>query len=174
MKLAIILAAFSFATSEVASTQNVYRDAEYISGKTGLDKKIKGTLVIDDSMIALQDKSNNMVVLSIPISTVKQISASIGVNGGSIGRKLLLGVFASHDEEFVTIFTESATDAEAIIFKVPHNTSAGIVAKIHSRLKRYMTTIRNSQRSPPASQGYPKGKTKLPTRGATGEVGAVR
>jgi len=71
MKLAIVLAAFSFATSAVASTQNVYRDAEYISGKTGLDKKMKGTLVIDDSVIALEDKSNDMVLLSVPISTVK-------------------------------------------------------------------------------------------------------
>jgi len=140
IRLAIVLAAFSFATSAVASTQNVYRDAEYISGKTGLDKKMKGTLVIDDSVIALEDKSNDMVLLSVPISTVKQISASIEVNGGSVWRKLLLGVFASHDEEFVTIFTENATGAEAIIFKVPNNASVGIVTKVYYRLKRYMAT----------------------------------
>jgi hypothetical protein len=53
---------------------------------------------------------------------------------------MLLGVFASHDEEFVTISTENASDAEAIIFKVQHNTSAGIVAKVYYRLKRYMAT----------------------------------
>ena len=138
MKLAILIAAFSFATPAFASTQNVYRDAEYFSGTRGLEKKIKGTLIIDDSLIALEDKSTHMVLLSIPLSTVKGVSASIGVNGGSFGRKILLGVFASHDEEFVTIFTENASDAEVITFKVQHNTSAGIVAKVYFRLKRYM------------------------------------
>ena len=133
-----ILAAFSFATSAVASAQDVYRDVEYISGKAGVEKKMKGTLVIDDSTITLQDRSSHSVMLSLSMSTIREISASNEVNTGSIGRKLLLGVFASHEEEFVTITTETATDAEGIVFKVGHKASAGVVAKIHYRLKRYM------------------------------------
>jgi hypothetical protein len=70
------------------------------------------------------------------MSTVMQVAASNEVNGGSVGRKLLLGIFASHDEEFVTISTEDATDAEAVVFKVKKKTSAAIVAKIQFRLKK--------------------------------------
>jgi hypothetical protein len=91
MTLAIIIAAFSCATPALASTQIVYRDAAYISGRRSLEKKIKGTLIIDDSLIALEDKSKQMVLLSIPLSTVKGSSASIGVNGGSVGQRCSSG-----------------------------------------------------------------------------------
>jgi hypothetical protein len=134
-RLALILAAVLVAAPSVVGAQDSYRDVECVSGRTGFDTKMKGTLVIDDSMIALRDKSSEAVLISIPISTVKQVSASNAVNGGSVGRKLLLGVFASHNEELVTISAENTTDAEAIVLKVKSNTSAGISARIQCRLE---------------------------------------
>ncbi len=135
-RLILILAALTVAIPAVVAAQDSFRDVEYVSGRAGMDRKMKGTLVIDDSMITLRDKSNGASLITIPISIVSEASASEGVNSGSMGRKLLLGVFAAHEEEFVTISTVTATDAEAIVLKVKRNESLGIVAKVHFRVRK--------------------------------------
>jgi len=48
-RLILILAALTLVTPPVVAAQDSFRDVEYISGRVGMDRKMKGTLVIDDS-----------------------------------------------------------------------------------------------------------------------------
>jgi hypothetical protein len=136
--LVLSLVALSLFTPVVAGAQETVSEVQYISVLHGFDKKRKGSLVIDESTISLQEKSKGRILLTIATAIVRQVDFRNGVNGGSAGRETLLGVFASHDEEFVTLITEDGARAEGIVFKMKQNTSAGIVAKCQYRIRARM------------------------------------
>ena len=50
---------------------------------------------------------------------------------GSFGRKMALGIFASHTDEFLTIQTHNTAGAEGLVFKGKKKTGAGMAAKIN-------------------------------------------
>jgi hypothetical protein len=123
------------ATAQESVETVVYRDTEYVSGKTGFGKKIKGQLVLQEQEVSFRDNDGNKV-FGIPIKAVKEVSNSVETDPGSFGRKMALGVFASKREEFLTVKTESPEGAEAVVFKCKKKTSEGMTAKIQFLQKK--------------------------------------
>jgi hypothetical protein len=108
--------------------------AEYVSGKSGFEKKIKGELVIGDQAITMMD--GKKVIFTIPLVTVMKASDTVENNSGGYGRKLMFGNFSNRSEGFVSVSTETADAAEAVVFKVDQKAPAGIVAKIEFAAKK--------------------------------------
>lgn len=116
--------------------QEMYKDVEYITGRTGMDDKVKGTMIISATGIALMT-SDGTVILRIPLSGVTQVSSETDIRDASVGKKLLWGGFAgSRKQEFVNVTSETDSSAEAVVFKVKQGTSVGIVAKIKFAMKQ--------------------------------------
>lgn len=112
-----------------------FPDTEYVSGKSGFEQKTKGTLVIEESQLRFQDK-NGALVFAIPIGQVTDALDSREHNDGSFGRKVALGIFAGKTEEFLTVKTQSAESAEAVIFKCKKKTAPSMATKINFYAKR--------------------------------------
>jgi hypothetical protein len=107
-----------------------YPGTEYVSGKTGHGSKVKGVLVVEEGELRFQDKDGR-AVFAIPMAQVTEARESREHDEGSFGRKMALGIFASKTEEFLTIKTQSADSAEAVIFKCKKKTAPGMAAKIN-------------------------------------------
>jgi hypothetical protein len=118
---------------------DVFQEVEYVSGRTGLDHKVKGQLVIDDHAVSFKDK-NGADVFTLAMSTISSASSSVDRDEGSFGRKMALGIFASKTEEFLTLHTEGPQGAEAIMLKCKKHTSQGMVDKIEYQLKHASQT----------------------------------
>lgn len=103
---------------------------EYVSGKGGLQSKVKGTLVIEENEVRFL-AGNGAAVFSIPMATVMKATDSREKDEGSFGRKAALGIFASKTEEFLQLDTQSETGAEAVVFKCKKKTAPGMAAKIN-------------------------------------------
>jgi len=103
---------------------------EYVSGKSGLQNKVKGTLVVEESEIRFL-AGNGTPVFSIPMASVTGASASREHDDGSFGRKMALGIFAGKTEEFLQVESSSQVGAEAVVFKCQKKTSPGMAAKIN-------------------------------------------
>src|SRR5262245_20787305 len=112
-----------------------FKDTEYISGHTGFAKKLKGTLVIEESAVQLVGNDGRLL-LEIPITQIVKATDSHEQNSGSFGRKMALGLVASKNEEFLTVETRSAENAEEVVFKTTQKTAAGIAAKINFHVSR--------------------------------------
>jgi hypothetical protein len=110
--------------------EDLFPDVEYVSGKSGFNEKIKGSLVVSDSAVAFRDKKGQSV-FSIPALEVVGASQSRERDEGSFGRKMALGIFASKTEEFLRVETKSASGAEVIVFKTKKERSPGMAAKIN-------------------------------------------
>jgi tricorn protease-like protein len=108
--------------------------AEYVSGKAGFDKKIKGQLLISEQALVMMDGTK--VIFTIPLTTVMKATDTVENNSGGFGRKLMFGNFSNRSEGFVFVTTETADAAEAIVFKVAQKAPAGIVAKIQFAAKK--------------------------------------
>ena len=132
MGMALVSVVFLTATPLVAS--DVFPDVEYVSGRGGLDHKVKGTLMLDERGVTLKDK-NGAEVFSLPIKSVTAASSSVNRDEGSFGRKMALGIFASKTEEFLTVHTEGPQGAEAIMVKCKKHTSQGMADKIQFQVK---------------------------------------
>jgi hypothetical protein len=109
---------------------DTFPDVEYLSGKAGLEKKVKGSLVIDEKEIRFTDKKQQ-TVFAIPIAHVVSASQSREREEGSFGRKMALGIFASKTEEFLRVETKSPEGAEVVVFKTKKERSPGMAAKIN-------------------------------------------
>ena len=116
----------------------VYPGTEYVSGRQGFARPVKGQLVIQEREITFKE-SNGNVVFSIPMSSVVSASNDVETDPGSFGRKALLGVFASKREEFLTVGVHAANGAEAVVFKGKKKTTAGMAAKIQFYRKKLAT-----------------------------------
>src|SRR6266566_1106245 len=102
-----------FATAAIVAlpvgvwAQEVFPDVEYIQGRTGFPE------------------------------TIKDVTNSLQTDPGSVGRKLMLGMFASKREEFLYLNTETSERAEAIVFKChKKNSSPDMMAKIKFQIAR--------------------------------------
>ena len=115
--------------------QETFKDVEYISGKGGFEKKIKGVLLMDEEALRFTDKKGN-VVFEMPLATMTEVSASREQESGSFGRKMALGVFASKDQEYLLVKTETEDAAEAIVFKCKKKTSEAMATKINFQVKK--------------------------------------
>ena len=124
------------AQASVAMAQEMYKDVEYIAGKSGLDHKVKGTLILSATGVTLMDDAGT-AIFRIPVSTITNVNNETDVRDASVGKKLLLGSFAgSRKQEFVNITSETDSAAEAIVLKAKQGTSVGIVAKIKFAMKQ--------------------------------------
>ena len=74
--------------------QEVFPDVEYIQGRTGFPEKIKGKLVIQETGLTFFTKHDS-TVFTVPLATIKDVTNSLQTDPGSVGRKLMLGMFAS-------------------------------------------------------------------------------
>jgi hypothetical protein len=123
------------AAAQSSGEETTYGDVQYVSGKQGLSEGVKGQLLIAEQQIAFK-QNDGMTAFAIPMTTVRGVSNRVETNPGSIGRKALLGVFASHREEFLTVTVQGINGLEAVVFKVGKNTSDGMVARIQLYQRR--------------------------------------
>src|SRR4051812_13067672 len=99
----------------VASAADTFK-VEYVSGKAGFGKKIKGQLIIGEQTLSLvRDKDET--VFTIPLTAVVKASDEVQNNTGGMGRKLMLGSLSNRSEGFLYLSTETESAAEAITFK---------------------------------------------------------
>jgi hypothetical protein len=137
MKLvaAVIAAAAGVVAPVQVWAQDVFPDVEYIQGRTGFSEKMKGRLVISATDVAFM--KGDSTVFTVPLATIKDVTNSLQTDPGSVGRKLMLGVFSSKREEFLYLNTETAERAEAIVFKChKKNTSPDMMAKIKFQMAK--------------------------------------
>ena len=106
-----------------------FRDVEYISGKAGFEKKVKGQLTIDEKSASFSDEKGG-VIFSIPMTEIDKAEAGDQREEGSFGRKMALGIFASKTEEYLHIDSHTQTGAEAVVFKVKKHTGPGMATKV--------------------------------------------
>jgi hypothetical protein len=137
-----------------AWADETFPDVEYISGKAGFAKKIKGTLTLGATDLRFTGKDATSV-FTIPLAEITEASNSVEQNPGSTGAKIMLGIFASKKEEFVYITTETSAAAEALVFKVKNKTSPAIVAKLKFQLKQ--AKAQDTAPPPEAKKATPTG-----------------
>jgi hypothetical protein len=107
--------------------EDSFPDVEYVSGKGGFARAIKGSLAVTASEVTFKD-SKGHAVFAIPVSQLVEASHSREREEGSFGRKMALGIFASHTDEFLRVETKSSDTAEVIVFKTKKEKSPGMVA----------------------------------------------
>jgi len=109
--------------------QESYPGTEYVSGQAGFDKKIKGTLFVTETELRFTT-DKGQPVFTVPMATVTDAKATREHEGGSIGRKVALGVFASKNVEYLEIATRTDQGATALVFKTKKKQSASMAEKI--------------------------------------------
>src|SRR4051794_28780047 len=114
-KTILVCLAAVFAVSSLAHAADTFK-AEYVSGKAGFDSKIKGELIVGDQALTMMDGPK--VVFTIPLVAVTKSSDAVENNSGGMGRKIMFGNLSNRSEGFVTVSTETADAAEAVVFKV--------------------------------------------------------
>lgn len=132
MKCFRLAVLFVLAIGVVVHADDTFK-AEYVSGRTGVEKKVKGALVIGNEAVTMMDGKKE--VFRIPLATVTKVTNSRNAKVGTDGFPLL-GIAFSHVEEFVYITTETADRAEVVIFRVDKKASPGIVAKVEFAAKK--------------------------------------
>jgi hypothetical protein len=103
---------------------------EYIAGRSGFEKKVKGLLTIDEKEISFVNQKGN-ILFAIPVAEIDKAEASTQREEGSFGRKMALGIFASKTEEYLHVQAHNAAGAEAVVFKVKKKTGVGMATKIN-------------------------------------------
>lgn len=123
------------ASASAAVAQERYADVEYISGRAGMSTKVKGTLVIGDSLYFL--KRDSTTAFSVPLSAITEVGNQTDIRDASVGKKLLFGgLSGSRKQDFVNVTYETAETAEGLVFKVKQGTATGIVAKLKFAMKK--------------------------------------
>jgi len=124
-----------------AAAQDLFPNVEYISGRAGMEDKKKGTLLIGDSEVKLMDKKGG-TILTIPLSAITEATNSTERGDAGLVKKAAFGIFAgSKKEDYLVISTETATEAEGIVFRVHEkNVAPGLVAKLRFRLGKLKAT----------------------------------
>src|SRR5437870_1665084 len=136
MKHLLVIAIVSTLVPILAYADDVFSGVQYISGRDALAQKIKnGKLVLTTTQLRFNNDKGD-TVLVIPLAVVKSVTNSVEQNPGSMGAKIMLGVFASKKEEFLYVNTETSDTAEALVFQVKNKTSPAMVAKIQFQMKK--------------------------------------
>jgi hypothetical protein len=107
-----------------------FKDVQYVSGKAGFNKKVSGVLTVDEQNVSFSDEKGKRL-FSIPMAEIDKSNSGTQSEEGSFGRKMALGIFASHTDEYLQIDTHNATGAEGVVFKVKKKTGAGMATKIN-------------------------------------------
>jgi hypothetical protein len=129
MRSTPVLVAGTLFLAGFAVAADSFRNVEYISGRAGLEKKVKGQLTIDETEVRFTDEKGKHL-LSIPMAEIDKAEAGTQREEGSFGRKMALGIFASKTEEYLHVESHNDAGAEAVVFKVKRNTGPGMATKI--------------------------------------------
>jgi hypothetical protein len=124
-----LLVACALLVAGPAVAADSFGNVEYISGRAGFAKKVKGQLTVGEKDVSFADEKGK-VLFSIPMVEIDKAEAGAQREEGSFGRKMALGIFASKTEEYLHVASHSATGAEAVVFKVKKHTGAGMATKI--------------------------------------------
>ncbi|HSD65801.1 MAG TPA: hypothetical protein VLF95_03815 [Vicinamibacteria bacterium] len=130
---------------------DTFEGVEYISGKAGFEKKVKGQLTIDEKEVRFADNQGKLV-FSIPTAEIEKASAGTQHDSGSFGRKMALGIFASKTEEYLTVESHNADGAEGVVFKVKKKTGAGMATKISYWAGKGRARATEAPLSPPTAE----------------------
>jgi hypothetical protein len=130
MKATWLFVAGVLALAVPAAAQDRFEGVEYISGRAGMAKKVKGQLTIDEHAVSFGD-SKGKPLFSIPMAEIDKAEAGAQHEEGSFGRKMALGIFAGKNVEYLQLQTHNATSAEGLVFKVKKQTGAGMAAKVN-------------------------------------------
>ena len=117
--IAIILAALP---AHPALGQDRIPKVEYQAGHAGMEKKVKGSLVISDDEVQFLDEKGNTRI-TMPLTSITGVSSSVD------------------KEELVRVAYEAVETAEGVIFKTQKNVSAGAVAKIQFHMKKSWVAV---------------------------------
>jgi hypothetical protein len=111
---------------EGVAKDNLFQGVEYISGHTGFEQKKQGQLAILPDGITFYDVKGKRL-FSFPIGTVRSAEHTRDVRDPSVGKKLLFSALAGdRKQDFLTITTETESNAEGVVFKVKQNSATGI------------------------------------------------
>ena len=116
--------------ASAAIAADSFKDVQYVSGKAGFNKKVWGVLTVDEKAVSFADESGKPL-FSIPVVDIDKSNAGTQREEGSFGRKMALGIFASHTDEYLQIDSHTANGAEGVVFKVKKNTGAGMATKVN-------------------------------------------
>jgi hypothetical protein len=86
--------------SGAAVAADSFKDVQYVSGKAGFGKKVWGVLTVDEKAVSFSDERGK-ALFSIPIAEIDKSAAGTQQEEGSFGRKMALGIFASHTDEYL-------------------------------------------------------------------------
>ena len=117
--IAITLAAIP---AHPALGQDRIPKVEYQAGHPGMEKKVKGSLVISDDEVQFLDEKGNTRI-TMPLTSITGVSSSVD------------------KEELVRVAYEAVETAEGVIFKTQKNVSAGAVAKIQFHMKKSWVAV---------------------------------
>ncbi len=132
---------------------------QYQGGVGSMSKKVTGVLVLTDSTIALHecavsscsdDKKKGVfketALLVVQLKSIQEVSSSTQVRGPTVGARLAFGLLAGdRTEEYFGVAFETATTAEAPIFKTRKTQAAMIDAKIRFRLKKLGLELKDAK-----------------------------
>jgi hypothetical protein len=117
--IAIILAALP---AHPALGQDRIPKVEYQAGHAGMEKKVKGSLVISDDEVQFLDEKGNTRI-TMPMTSITGVSSGVDQEG------------------LVTVAYEAVDTAEGVLFKTQKNVSAGAVAKIQFHMKKSWVAV---------------------------------
>ena len=117
--IAIILAALP---AHPALGQDRIPKVEYQAGHAGMEKKVKGSLVISNDEVQFRDEKDSTRI-TMPITSITGVSSSVEKEG------------------LVTVAYEAVDTAEGVLFKSQKNVSAGAVAKIRFHMKQLWVAV---------------------------------
>jgi hypothetical protein len=95
---------------------------EYQAGHAGMEKKLKGSLVISDDEVQFLDEKDSTRII-MPLTSITGVSSSVEKEG------------------LVTVAYEAVDTAEGVLFKTQKNASAGAVAKIQFHMKQSWVAV---------------------------------
>jgi hypothetical protein len=151
VKALLMLLLLLFSVMPAFAADEVFPDVRYVSGRSGFDEKVKGTLTLTESELRFADQDGKPL-FTIPLAEITEVSNSVEQNPGSTGAKLLLGVFASKKEEFLYVSTETASAAEALVFKCRNKTSPAMLAKIRFQMKKAKPPMETAEKGEAVQQ----------------------
>ena len=117
--IAIVLAAI---TAHPALGQDRIPKVEYQAGHAGMEKKVKGSLVISNDEVQFRDEKDSTRI-TMPMTSITGVSSSVD------------------KKELVRVAYEAVDTAEGVIFKIQKNVSAGAVAKIQFHMKKSWVAV---------------------------------
>ena len=117
--IAITLAAIP---AHPALGQDRIPKVEYQAGHAGMEKKVKGSLVISNDEVQFRDQKDSTRI-TMPMTSITGVSSSVDKHG------------------LVTVAYEAVDTTEGVILKTQKSLSAGAVAKIQSHMKQLWVAV---------------------------------